>query len=92
MTNEEKISYLTVGNDELGGQPDISLENEGRLIMCTRCNSSHPLLFGINKETGEKTNDIGAINCPKEGKTYLVVVGGKLLPHESWAVTKDVER
>jgi len=83
--SEERIPYLAVGNDELKNCPTVVLEDEGRLVKCTRCGGEHPLVFGISQKTGEKTTLIGVISCTKTGKTYLVVVGGKFMPQECWA-------
>ena len=73
--------FMAVGNGELSKE-SMTLEDEGRLVRCTRCGGDHPLTFGTSD--GEKVTTIGAIKCPEKGKTYLVAVGGKFLKGEGW--------
>lgn len=68
---------FAISSEELSDLPQLSLEDEGRLVHCDVCGGKHPLNFGT--EDGEKTILIGAIKCTKTGNSYLVAIGGKLL-------------
>ena len=68
---------FAISSEELNDLPQLSLEDEGRLIHCDVCGGKHPLNFGT--EDGKKTIILGDIKCTKTGSSYLVAVGGKLL-------------
>jgi len=68
------MDFVAVGPEELGDE--VSLDDEGRLVHCTRCGGAHPLIYATGCY-GETTTMIGAIKC--NGKSYMVVCGGRFI-------------
>ena len=66
--------YVGFGNDKLAKLPKV---DEATMIECLQCGGEHPIEFGIDAETGQKTNLVGFYKC--KGTSYLASVGGKLV-------------
>lgn len=72
---------LAIGNGELDGNPDV-----GKTAACPFCKEQHNVLYGTSKTMNPdgtwsepKKSDLGYVVCPKNNKTYMVSLNGKLL-------------
>lgn len=63
---------FAIGNDEINKSPIL----DGKSTICHICGQEHDLEYGVNTETGLKT-DVAFIQCPQTGSSYLVGIKGK---------------
>jgi len=88
--DEDVATPLKFDLKELEDRPDVTLRDEGKYVVCSRCNMPHPLVFGgdggtINGADEEFTPSafMGFVECGnlgEDGELVMVVVGNKLLP------------
>jgi len=68
------VPYIGFGNDQLRDQTEC---REGDMIECPHCHHQHPVDFGEDIDTGEKSNLLGFYNCGD--KMYLAAVAGRFV-------------
>ena len=65
---------LSRSNEELANSPLLAI---GDVIHCTKCGELHTARGGVNRETGEETDDLLVVHCQRAGATFLVGINGR---------------
>lgn len=66
MTDKEKLPFLAVGDDELGGPVPA-------VIVCPHCGEEHEVTAAGDKIT------LHFYRCPAKGASYLLGINGRVI-------------
>jgi hypothetical protein len=69
---------------EMFGPPEISPEDDGRLVNCLACCAYHPLILAKSEDTGEVSNSLGYVECAYTSTKYMACTGGRFLSGHSF--------
>ena len=76
---DEEISFISFSNPEIREMQKDPVK-KGDLIICQNCGKAHPVKFAKDQD-GMETNTLAFVHCPENDASYLVAVGGGLLPN-----------
>ncbi len=75
MKSIDEIPFVAFGNGELDGKEEI-----GEFETCPNCGKSHKVGYGnkvLKDGTKAPSKLLAFVDCPENGKTYLVGLRGK---------------